>query len=153
MPGRERPHRKIPTKSPQPALVDAGRPGGFGVRVASGNGAGVAGRGGREVVVTGEGVTVYPLRWAGERWRAVWYEPDGTRAQCQAVTEGRLAAKLEPVAERLAADAPNTLRAGRELIAHYLCPDRWPVERQWSRRRGIPAASVRTNGSVTTHQG
>jgi hypothetical protein len=28
------------------------------------------------------------------------------------VTEGRLAAKLEPVAERLAAGAPNMLRAG-----------------------------------------
>jgi hypothetical protein len=34
----------------------------------------------------------------------------------------------------MSADAPNTLRAGRELIAHYLCPDRRPVERQWSRK-------------------
>jgi hypothetical protein len=84
--------------------------------------------------VTAEGITVYPPRAEGDRWRAVWYEPGGQRGQCQAVTEGRLAARLEPVAERLAAQAPNTQRTGRELIAHYLSPDRLPPERQWSRK-------------------
>ena len=34
------------------------------------------------------------------RWRAVWYE-DGERQQCEAVSEVRLAARLEKVTERL----------------------------------------------------
>ncbi len=38
----------------------------------------------------------------GDRWRAVWYE-NGQRRQCEAVTEPRLAAKLEKVLGRLAA--------------------------------------------------
>jgi hypothetical protein len=42
----------------------------------------------------GGGITVYPGRWAGDRWRAVWYE-GGVRRQCEAVSEERLAAKLE----------------------------------------------------------
>jgi integrase len=86
------------------------------------------------VIVTDEGITVYPARFAGDRWRAVWYEPDGTRKQCQAVSEERLAARLEPVTERLAADAPNMLRTGAELIAHYISAERLPVGRQWSRK-------------------
>jgi hypothetical protein len=88
----------------------------------------------RQVIVTDAGITVYPARFAGDRWRAVWYEPDGTRKQCQAVSEERLAARLEPVSERLVADAPNMLRTGPELIAHYLSAERWPVGQQWSRK-------------------
>ena len=95
---------------------------------------------------TAEGITVYPPRAEGDRWRAVWYEPDGQRGQCQAVTEGRLTARLEPVAERLAAQAPNTQRTGRELIAHYLSPDRLPPERpvvaQARRDAAVPVRPV-----------
>jgi hypothetical protein len=66
----------------------------------------------RVVVEVGGGITVYPARWAGDRWRAVWYE-GGVRRQCQAVSEERLAAKLEKVSGRLGADAPNMERTGR----------------------------------------
>jgi hypothetical protein len=51
--------------------------------------------------VAAERITVYPARYAGERWQAVWHEPDGERAQCEALSKGRLAARLEPV-QRLA---------------------------------------------------
>ena len=63
----------------------------------------------------------------------MWYE-NGERKQCQAVSEDRLAAALEKVTVRLAADAPNMLRAGDELITFYLSADRLPAERQWSRK-------------------
>ena len=92
-----------------------------------------AGPASRVVIETAEGITVYPARWHGDRWRAVWYE-DGRRRQCQAASEAKLAAGLEKVALRLAADAPNMLRSGNELVAHYLSPDRQPVEKQWSRK-------------------
>jgi integrase len=69
------------------------------------------------------GITVYPAREEGGRWRAVWYE-DGERRQCEAASEEKLAAKLDKVTERLAADAPNMERPGADLIAHYLDPDR-----------------------------
>ena len=46
----------------------------------------------------------------------------------------KLAAKLEKVTERLAAGAPNMERPGADLIAHYLDPDRLPVEERWSRK-------------------
>jgi hypothetical protein len=69
----------------------------------------------------------------GDRWRAVWYE-GGRRRQCQAVSEERLAAKLEKVGERLAADAGNMERPGAELIGYFLSPDRLPPGRQWSRK-------------------
>ena len=81
---------------------------------------------GRVVVELECGVTVYPARAAGGRWRAVWYE-DGARRQCEAASEDRLAAKLEKVTERLAADAPNLERPGADLIAWYLSPDRHPA--------------------------
>ncbi len=77
------------------------------------------------------GVTVYPARVAGGRWRAVWYE-NGQRRQCEAASEDRLAAKLEKVTERLAADAPNLEKPGADLIAFYLSPDRHPAGRAWS---------------------
>jgi integrase len=50
------------------------------------------------------------------------------------VSEDRLAARLEKVAERLAADAPNLERPGADLIAYYLSPGRLPVRGQWSRK-------------------
>ena len=77
------------------------------------------------------GVTVYPAREPGGRWRAVWYE-NGTRRQCEAASEDRLAARLEKVTERLAADAPNLERPGADLIAWYLSPARHPAGRPWS---------------------
>jgi hypothetical protein len=144
MPGRERSVSMIPTKSPQPAVPAGpgrgrrgaaasrrpgrGRPGGKVV-----SGVTRAGPGGRAVIETPEGITVYAARCEGDRWRAVWYE-DGERRQCQAASEDRMAASLEKVAVRLAADAPNMLRTGDELIAYYLSGDRLPAERQWSRK-------------------
>ena len=58
---------------------------------------------GRVVVELECGVSVYPAREPGGRWRAVWYE-GGVRRQCEAVSEDRLAVKLEKVTERLTAD-------------------------------------------------
>ena len=53
----------------------------------------------RVVIETAEGITVYPARWDGDRWRAVWYE-DGRRRQCQAASEAKLAAGLEKMCIR-----------------------------------------------------
>ena len=89
-------------------------------------------RGDGVVVEVGGGVTVYPARVAGDRWRAVWYE--GGRRQCESVTEARLAARLAKVTERLTADAPGLELAGSELIAHYLSPGRHQADRSWSRK-------------------
>ena len=88
---------------------------------------------GRWVIDLEWGVTVYPARREGDRWRAVWSE-GGQRRQCEAVAEDKLAAKLAKVTERLAADAPNMERPGADLIAWYLSPDRHPAGRPWSRR-------------------
>jgi integrase len=87
----------------------------------------------RLVIELEHGITVYPAREEKGRWRAVWYE-DGQRQQCEASSEDKLAAKLEKVTERLAADAPNMKRPGADLIAHYLDPDRLPVNERWSRK-------------------
>ena len=134
---------KIPTKTPQPARAAARRPsgparGGPRSRRAARPGALLRGdpraaaRGDDRVVVELEcGVTVYPARVAGGRWRAVWYE-NGARRQCEAASEDRLAARLEKVTERLAADAPNLERPGADLIAWYLSPARHPAGRPWS---------------------
>src|SRR5580693_7221804 len=103
---------KIPTKSPQPARGKAGRV------VVNGTGR-AATRGGGEVIELEYGVTVYPARGEHGRWRAIWHE-NGERQQCEAGTEQKLAARLEKVTERLAADAPNMTRPGAALIAHYL---------------------------------
>ncbi len=65
------------------------------------------------------GITVYPARQEGDRWRAVWYE-NGEPRQCEAVAEEKLAAKLAKVTERLTADAPNMERPGADLIAYGL---------------------------------
>jgi hypothetical protein len=87
----------------------------------------------RVVVEVGCGVTVYPAREAGDRWRAVWYE-NGRRRQCEAVSEDRLAARLEKVTVRLAAAALNSERPGANLIAYYLSPGRHPAGQGWSRK-------------------
>jgi integrase len=87
----------------------------------------------RPVIELEHGITVYPARWDGDRWRAVWYE-DGERQQCESVSEDKLAGKLEKVTERLGADAPKMRRPGADLIAWYLNPDRLPAERRWSRK-------------------
>ena len=94
---------------------------------------------GRAVIELEFGILVYPPRpeQTGKknrpRWRAVWYE-DGERQQCESVSEEKLAAKLEKVKVRLAADAPNMRRPGAALIAYYLDPDRLPVGERWSRK-------------------
>jgi integrase len=132
---------KIPTESPQRVRSGASRPArrsnktGRPARskvLVSGTGR-ESTRGGGEVIELGCGITVYPARSVGGRWRAVWYEA-GERQQCEAATEERLAARLEKVTERLRADAPNMRRPGADLIAHYLDPDRLPVRDRWSRK-------------------
>lgn len=131
---------KIPTDSPQPprrAAKSSGRP-----RRASGTGRSpafvgptghAATRGGGEVIELECGITVYPARSEGGRWRAVWHE-SGERQQCEAPTEEKLSAKLEKVKIRLEADAPKMRKPGAALIAHYLDPDRLSVRDRWSRK-------------------
>ena len=82
----------------------------------------------RSVIELECGIMVYPPETDGEPWRAVCTE-NGQRKYRQGATEAKLAAKLEKVTERLPADAPNMERPGADLIAHYLDPDRLPVER------------------------
>jgi integrase len=135
---------KIPTESPQLAVgrsaravqpVRRARQGGGPARaqvLASGNGR-AATRGGGEVIELECGITVYPARSEGGRWRAVWYECD-ERQQCEAASEEKLATKLEKVKVRLEADAPKMKKPGAALIAHYLDPDRLPVSARWSRK-------------------
>ncbi len=134
---------KIPTESPQLAPGKAAKPpriskkapgAGRSPVLASGNGR-AATRGDGEVIELECGITVYPARSEGGRWRAVWHE-DGQRQQCEAATEDKLAAKLEKVKVRLEADAPKMRQPGAVLIAHYLAPDRLPVSKQWSRKHG-----------------
>ena len=132
---------KIPTKSPQPGPSGPGRPAGRARKASGPARAAVlaAGaqrdstRGDGEVIELECGITVYPARSEGGRWRAVWYEA-GQRQQCEAASQEKLAPKLEKVSERLAADAPNMRRPGADLIAYYLDPDRLPVKDRWSRR-------------------
>jgi integrase len=132
---------KIPTKSPQPAAGMAAKPPGRARKapragrspVLAGGSGRAATRGGGEVVELECGITVYPARSAGGRWRAVWHE-DGQRQQCEAASEDKLAARLEKVKVRLEADAPKMRQPGAALIAHYLDPDRLPVSERWSRK-------------------
>ena len=131
---------KIPTESPQPVRAAVGR-----VRKVAapkqpkviGRVAGVetraATRGDGEVIELDLGITVYPPKDRGGRWRAVWHE-DGERQQCESVSEEKLAAKLEKVKQRLAMGASNMTRSGADLIAWYLNPDRLPVSDRWSRK-------------------
>ena len=74
---------------------------------------------GRPVIELEFGITVYPARVEHGRWRAVWYE-EGERRHCEAVTEDRLAGRLEMVTERLRADAPNMKRTGADLMVASL---------------------------------
>ena len=139
------PHSKIPTKNPQPARARAKRPVGApaaGKARARGPSRAAVVRGDARAATRGEGrpvielecgITVYPAREEGDRWRAVWKE-NGERRQCEAKTEARLAEKLEKVTERLTADAPNMERPGADLIGYYLSPGRHPVGRPWSRK-------------------
>ncbi|MCW2935896.1 MAG: integrase family protein, partial [Actinomycetia bacterium] len=90
-------------------------------------------RGGGEVIELEYGITVYPARYEGGRWRATWHEND-ERQQCEAPTEEKLAVKLAKVRTRLEADAPNMAKPGSDLVAHYLHPDRLPVAKRWSRK-------------------
>jgi Phage integrase family len=132
---------KIPTESPQPsrkrAAPAAGRPKKASsptrARVLAGSTGRAATRGRGEVIELECGITVYPARSEGGRWRAVWHEA-GERQQCEAASEAKLAPKLEKIAERLQADAPNMRRPGADLIAHYLDLDRLPVKDRWSRK-------------------
>src|SRR5271157_3588677 len=157
------PQSKIPTRIPQPARAGARRSasparGGPRSRRAAPPGALLRGdaraatRGGGRVVVELEcGVTVYPARGQGGRWRAVWME-NGARRQCEAATEDRLAARLEKVTERLMADAPNLERPGADLIVWYLSPARHPAGRPWSAKhadiqRAVSAAPTAGEGA------
>ena len=88
---------------------------------------------GRVVVEVEGGITVYPPQRDGEPWRAVFTE-NGRRRYREAGTEDKLAAKLAKVTERLQADAPHLERPGADLIGWYLCPDRHPAGRPWSRK-------------------
>ena len=134
---------KIPTKNPQLGVHGSVRPAPAGARARRSTGGGSARVSGetreaargddRVVVEVAGGVTVYPARGVGDRWRAVWYE-GGRRRQCESVTEAGLAAKLEKITERLAADAPGMERPGSDLIGFYLSPDRHPAGPAWSRK-------------------
>ena len=127
---------KIPTRIPQPAGAAASRPARPAARsrvFASGAGRPATRGDGDPVIELEYGITVYPAREGQDRWRAVWYE-NGKRRQCEAVSGERLAARLEKVTERLAADAPDMERTGAGLIARYLDPDRLPGGRRWSRK-------------------
>jgi hypothetical protein len=90
------------------APLRTGRPATGGVASGAGR---AAIRGGSEVIELEHGITVYPAREEKGRWRAVWYE-DGERRQCEASGEEKLAARLDKVTVRLAADAPNMRRPG-----------------------------------------
>ena len=87
----------------------------------------------RPVIELEFGILVYPPETNGEPWRAVFTE-NGQRKYRQGATEAKLAAKLEKVKERLSAGATNMERPGADLIAHYLDPDRLPVNERWSRK-------------------
>ena len=95
----------------------------------------------RVVLEVAGGVTVYPPRSEGGRWRASWYE-GGRRRQCESVSESGLAAKLAKVSERLACDAPNMELPGSELIGWYLSPARHPADRPWSRKHADTQARL-----------
>jgi integrase len=87
----------------------------------------------RLIIEMDHGITVYPPETDGSPWRAVFLE-NGVRRFRQGATEELLAVKLEQVRLRLAFDASNMERPGADLIAHYLNPDRLPVENRWSRK-------------------
>jgi hypothetical protein len=73
---------------------------------------------------------VYPARSDGSRWRAVGHE-DGQR-----LARGARSTGLRSAASRLRleSNAPNMIKPGADLIAHYLNPDRLPAAERWSRK-------------------
>jgi hypothetical protein len=129
--GKDSRARKAAAAQPMQANRAAGRVVGTETRAAT--------RGDGEVIELDHGITVYPPRQAGGRWRAVWYEND-ERQQCESVSEEKLSAKLGKVREPLALDAANTRRPCADLIAFYLAPNQLPVEHRWSgsRRAHLP---------------
>ena len=103
---------KIPTKSPQPPrgkalAAPARRPPRSRMQPA---GSAVASRPAPPPAATGKssswsyGITVYPPRQEGGRWRAVWHE-DGERQQCESVSRGQ--------ARREAGEGQAAARGGR----------------------------------------
>jgi integrase len=140
---------KIPTKSPQLRPAKAKGPAsGKTSRSSAGRGterisgaARPSTRGDAEVVEVAGGITVYPARFPGDRWRAVWSE-GGRRRECESVSEPKLAAKLAKVRERLAADAVHAEEPGSALIAHYFSPGRHPAGRPWSRKHADTQARL-----------
>ena len=133
---------KIPTESPQPApgkvparraRLAKQRAGSSRTELLASGSERAASRGGGEVIALDCGITVYPARGESGRWRAVWHE-DGERQQCEAPSEEKLAVKLQKVKIRLEADAPKMTQPGAALIAHFLDPDRLPVQERWSRK-------------------
>ncbi len=107
------------------------------------------------MIETPEGITVYAARRDGDRWRAVWYE-DGERRQCQAASEDRMAARLEKVTLRLAADAHalpgdhRCRRAGRQIQARRSRAHGWSHAGSASRYEALiitPAAARSATGS------
>ena len=131
---------KIPTESPQPARkaarparrAKAARPA-PGRVLANGTGR-AATRGGGEVIE----LELRHHRVPG---------PRGTRPLAGGLVRGRRAAAVRGGEPRRSwppswrrspsgwqADAPNMKRPGADLIAHYLDPDRLPVDERWSRK-------------------
>ena len=120
-----------PSRRPSPPSRYPGRP-------EAGDGAVIVGLhpavdSARPVIELEFGILVYPPETDGEPWRATFTE-HGQRKYRQGATEAKLAAKLEKVRERLSAGAANMERPGADLIAHYLDPDRLPVDERWSRK-------------------
>jgi integrase len=120
-----------PSRRPSPPSRYPGRP-------AAGDGAVIVGLhpavdSARPVIELEFGILVYPPETDGEPWRATFTE-HGQRKYRQGATEAKLAAKLQKVRERLSAGAANMERPGADLIAHYLDPDRLPVDERWSRK-------------------
>ena len=133
--GKDSRARKAAAAQPMQANRAAGRVVGTETRAAT--------RGDGEVIELDHGITVYPPRQAGGRWRAVWYEND-ERQQCESVSEEKLSAKLGKVREPLALDAANTRRPCADLIAFYLAPNQLPVEHRWSRKHAYSQQRLRS---------
>jgi integrase len=106
-----------------------------------------AARGEGEVIELEHGITVYPARSEGGRWRAVWQE-DGERQQCEAASQERLVGKLEKVTERLAADASNMNSAlvSAGIEGGYLTNARLAKVHWQAAGRVLPAPRVSVSG-------
>ena len=76
---------------------------------------------------------------------------NGERRQCEAASEDKLTARLEKVAERLAAGAPNLERPGADLIAYYLSPGRLSEHRSHS-NSPVPGCADCCSRSIRGHE-